>query len=91
MSIVLLLGRVGLRLRNLDAVGLKNIFALLQHHYVEVLSQLYMVGAPSIFWGLWRLVCPFIDPVTREKVVFLDANDTTTLLKELGPEVRNAP
>jgi hypothetical protein len=66
-------------------VGLKNIFALLQQHYVEHLDRLYMVNASSIFWGLWRVVSPFIDPVTRAKVVFVDSFDM--LVQDLGPEV----
>lgn len=75
----------GLGLRNLDAVGLKNIFALLQQHYVEHLDRLFMVNASSLFWGLWKVVAPFIDPVTRAKIVFLDSTDA--LVDELGAEV----
>lgn len=66
-------------------MGLKNIFALLQQHYVEHLDRLYMVNASSIFWGLWRVVAPFIDPVTRAKVVFVDSVDM--LVQDLGAEV----
>lgn len=77
----------GLRLRNLDAVGLKHVFGLLQQHYVEVLAQLIMVGAPSLFWGVWRIVSPFIDPATRAKVKFVEAADSSSLMQELGPEV----
>jgi hypothetical protein len=73
-----------LSLRNLDALGLKNIFQMLQQHYVEHLDKLFMVGASSIFWGLWRVVSPFIDPVTRAKIVFVDSHDV--MVEELGPE-----
>lgn len=75
----------GLSLRNLDAVGLKNIFHMLQQHYVEHLDKLYMVNASSIFWGLWKVVSPFIDPVTRAKIVFLESTDA--MVQDLGPEV----
>jgi hypothetical protein len=75
----------GLSLRNLDAVGLKNIFMMLQQHYVEHLDKLFMVNASSIFWGLWRVVSPFIDPVTRAKIVFVGSTDV--MVQELGPEV----
>jgi hypothetical protein len=66
-------------------VGLKNIFALLQQHYVEHLDRLFMVNASTIFWGLWKIVSPFIDPVTRAKIVFVDGTDA--LVEELGAEV----
>lgn len=79
--------RPGLQLQNLDATGLKHIFKLLQNHYVEQLAQLVMVGAPTIFWGLWRVVSPFIDPETRKKVVFVGAGATATLLEDLGAQV----
>jgi len=46
-----------------------------------------MVGAPTIFWGLWRVVSPFIDSETRKKVVFVGAGATATLLEDLGAQV----
>jgi hypothetical protein len=56
---------------------------------VEHLDRLYMVNASSIFWGLWRVVSPFIDPITRAKVVFVDSFEM--LVKDLGPEVGAQP
>ena len=32
-----------------------------------------MYEAPTMFWGLWQLVSPFIDPATKEKVVFVSS------------------
>lgn len=32
-----------------------------------------MYDAPTMFWALWQLVSPFIDPVTREKVTFVSS------------------
>lgn len=86
-KVVAIFELLGISLANCDAVGLKNIFSLLNSHYVERLSTLYMRGAPSIFWGLWSVVSPFIDPVTRKKVVFVAAGDNQTLLDACGPEV----
>jgi hypothetical protein len=37
----------------------------IQHHYVERLHRLYLYCAPTLFWGLWKIVSPFVDPVTR--------------------------
>ncbi len=42
-----------------------------QAHYVERISTLYFHNAGSLLMQLYRLVAPFIDPVTRDKIVFL--------------------
>lgn len=39
-----------------------------QHHYVERLHRLYLYCAPMVFSALWKLVVPFVDPVTKQKV-----------------------
>jgi hypothetical protein len=46
-----------------------------------------MLNAPSIFWGAWKMVQPFIDPVTRQKLVFLSASELHVLHQEVGVEV----
>ena len=33
----------------------------------------YYAQAPAIFSGLWRVVSPFIDPVTRQKIHFVSS------------------
>ena len=35
------------------------------------MSKLYLYMAPLLFYGLWQLVKPFVDPVTKAKVHFL--------------------
>ena len=32
-----------------------------------------MYDAPTMFWAVWQLVTPFIDPETKEKVVFVSS------------------
>ena len=32
-----------------------------------------MYEAPTMFWTLWHLVSPFIDPETKQKVVFVSS------------------
>lgn len=39
-----------------------------QNHYVERLYKLYLYSAPTIFYGLWKVLYPLIDPKSREKV-----------------------
>ena len=32
-----------------------------------------MYDAPTMFWAIWQLVSPFIDPATKEKVTFVSS------------------
>lgn len=46
---------------------------------------MYLYNAPSLFYGLWAIVRPFVDPVTREKVVFVYKREDFT--KYFDPKV----
>lgn len=37
------------------------------------LGKLWMYDAPIMFWAVWQLVSPFIDPDTKEKVTFVSS------------------
>ncbi|KXZ55394.1 hypothetical protein GPECTOR_3g52 [Gonium pectorale] len=65
----------GLKASNCDFATLRNVFDLLQNHYPERLHKLWLFDSPVIFYGLYKMVCPFIDPVTREKVQFVYDKD----------------
>lgn len=61
----------GMGLKNACFNSLKSLFDLLQSHFVERLGTMWIYDAPYIFLGLFNLVSPFIDPVTRKKVQFV--------------------
>ncbi len=62
-----------------------------QGHFPERLSQLWFLNAPFIFWGLWRIVSPFIEPATRDKILFLSgAERAARLQQDIPPEVQSA-
>lgn len=44
------------------------IFDVGQHYYPETLHRLYLVNAPMIFYGAWKVIATLIDPDTREKI-----------------------
>lgn len=44
---------------------------IMQHHYPERLHLCICWHPPSVFSAFWRLLSPFIDPVTAKKVSFL--------------------
>jgi hypothetical protein len=47
---------------------LKPIFDLGQLYYPETLQRLYIVNAPAIFYGAWKVISALIDPEVREKI-----------------------
>jgi len=47
----------------------------LQEHYPERLRAALLVGAPGIFFASWKLIRPWLDPVTASKVHFLRGGD----------------
>ena len=58
---------------------------ILQKHYPERIYRIYVCHAPFAFRMFWNLVKPFIDPITKEKVVMVtEGNDG---MKQLHDEV----
>lgn len=81
----------GLRMKNLDVGALQAVFEVLQQHYPERLGELWFLNAPFIFWGLWRVVSPFIQQNTKDKIKFLSSKDRERLLQRyIPPDVSSA-
>lgn len=80
-----------LSLKNLDAAGLRSCFTVLKDHFPERIQRIIMLDAPILFYGLWKIVSPLIDPVSRAKVVF--TYDVGDVRKEVcsGGEVGHVP
>ena len=76
----------GLRMKNLDVGALQAVFEVLQQHYPERLGELWFLNAPFIFWGLWRVVSPFIQPATKDKIKFVSNKEKVQLLRQHIPD-----
>jgi len=48
----------------------KKVLDILQNYYCERLGRAVCINVPTIFWGFYRLVSPFVDPVTKDKIRF---------------------
>ncbi|GFF26465.1 CRAL-TRIO domain-containing protein C23B6.04c [Aspergillus udagawae] len=48
----------------------KQTLNILQNHYPERLGRALVINVPFVIWGFFKLITPFIDPLTREKLKF---------------------
>ncbi|KAF0709686.1 hypothetical protein AaE_012806, partial [Aphanomyces astaci] len=63
------LGGVGLKHLTPTVIGyIQPLFALGQQYYPESLFRMYLVNAPFVFWGAWKVLSALIDPDTRDKI-----------------------
>lgn len=74
-KMVVLVDMANVGYSNLDAAVLRACFAILQEYYPERMHAVWFYDAPTIFWGTWKLVTPFLDATTRQKVQFVYSTD----------------
>ncbi|KAI5781433.1 CRAL/TRIO domain-containing protein [Geopyxis carbonaria] len=48
----------------------RQVLNILQNHYPERLGRALIVNIPWFVWGFFKIINPFIDPLTREKLKF---------------------
>ncbi|CAJ2508044.1 Uu.00g092300.m01.CDS01 [Anthostomella pinea] len=48
----------------------REVLNILQTHYPERLGRAMIINVPWVVWGFFKLITPFIDPLTREKLKF---------------------
>lgn len=76
----------------LNAPPMKTSMAtlnILQNHYPERLGAAYLLNPPWIFSSFFRMISPFIDPVTRDKICFVtgkEAQRRALLLRNFDEE-----
>lgn len=69
----------------------RQVLNILQTHYPERLGRALVLNVPWVVWGFFKLITPFIDPMTKEKLKFDQDLKTLVpgemLLKGFGGEV----
>lgn len=59
----------------------KMTVSILQNHYPERLHKFYICNPPFIFRSFWNIISPFVDPVTKNKVVFCNGDRGAKVLE----------
>ncbi|EPS32404.1 hypothetical protein PDE_07364 [Penicillium oxalicum 114-2] len=69
----------------------KQTLDILQNHYPERLGRALVINVPFLIWGFFKLITPFIDPNTREKLKFnedlREHVPASQLMKPVGGEL----
>lgn len=69
----------------------RETLSILQDHYPERLFRAFLVHTPYIFYGFYSFISPFIDPITKDKIVMLTnaelANPTSRFFVDMDKSV----
>ncbi|KAF9998168.1 hypothetical protein BGZ80_011245 [Entomortierella chlamydospora] len=60
----------GFGLSNMDLGMVKYLVTIFEAYYPESLGRIIIHGAPFVFWGFWKIIEPWLDPVVASKVHF---------------------
>ncbi|GJJ67673.1 hypothetical protein EMPS_00019 [Entomortierella parvispora] len=69
-TVCLVFDLTGFSLSNMDFAMVKYLVTVFEAYYPESLGRIIIHGAPFVFWGVWKVIQPWLDPVVAAKVVF---------------------
>jgi len=67
-------------IRNLDIKSVKFMVDTLANYYPESLGKILVYNATWIVNGAWKIIRPWLDPVTAAKVFFIKPEEITTFI-----------
>ena len=73
----------GFGIRHTDPRTTMELLKLLECAYPERLKKMLIIDAPTIFWGLWTIVKPFIQEKTVAKIEFVSWSNAPRRYEEL--------
>ncbi|KAF9407230.1 hypothetical protein BGZ76_006151, partial [Entomortierella beljakovae] len=71
-SICIIIDFEGASMTKSPGAGIASeILSVLGNHYPERLGKGYIIHAPWFFWPFYKMISPFMDPITRDKINFV--------------------
>ncbi|KAF9991233.1 hypothetical protein BGZ75_002861 [Mortierella antarctica] len=74
-TVVILFDLSDFGLNNMDWGFIRLFVQCFESYYPETLAQCIIHRAPYVFWGIWKLIEPLLDPVVTKKFVFTSNNE----------------
>ncbi|KAG0331918.1 hypothetical protein BG004_001455 [Podila humilis] len=69
-TVCLMFDLTGFGLANVDFAMLRYLITVFEAYYPESLGRIIIHGAPFVFWGVWKVIEPWLDPVVAAKIRF---------------------
>ncbi|KAI8952311.1 CRAL-TRIO domain-containing protein [Xylaria longipes] len=66
----------------------REVLHILQAHYPERLGRALIVNVPWVVWGFFKLITPFIDPLTKEKLKFNEDMTQYVTPEQLATDIK---
>ncbi|KAJ2777315.1 hypothetical protein H4R18_005216 [Coemansia javaensis] len=83
-KVCLLFDTTDMSVANMDWTFFKTFLNYLEHYYPECLGLVLIYNASWVFYSLWKLISPLLDPVVASKVHF--ASSPPDLQKFIAPD-----
>ncbi len=76
-KITFVIDRTGMNTEKTDAKFAAHLIPILQKHYPELLSRMYIFPTNTLFNMMWKMSFMFLDPVTANKIHLVQGNAVT--------------
>ncbi|KAG2387492.1 hypothetical protein C9374_001086 [Naegleria lovaniensis] len=76
----------GYTMKNAPSLSVcKQTVSILSSHFPERLGVALIVNPPKVFSWFWKLISPFIPPVTKEKIKFCNSSKKEDMIEFFSP------
>jgi len=74
-TVTIVFDMTNVAIKNLDTKAMKFMVDTLQSFYPESLGKVLVYNSTWIVYGVWKIIKPWLDPVTAAKVFFVKDNE----------------